>query len=573
MNPDLCTSLVDLLMQRSLDSPDDVAYVFLTEGEIEQQTSVTYAELDEQARAIGADLAQRLAQGERALLLYPPGLEFIAGFFGCLYAGVVAVPACPPMPGRPIDQTLAVANSATPGAVLTSSLLHPLLSRYMSQVPQKSSIEVIDTQSSDLTQAETWTVPDIGSDTLALLQYTSGSTSSPKGVMIKHSNLLANTRAVLDALNVAGQPCSSVSWLPQYHDMGLVGPIVLCMYNKGGSYLMSALDFLQKPVRWLRAISYFEADLGVAPNFAFELCARKITAEQREGLDLSCWNSAINAAEPILHSTLVKFAKTFAPCGFNIEQFFCCYGLAEATAFVSGGGPRGMRERTCRVDPRALEESKVVYAEGGRALVSSGLIDAHEQGTTKVVDPLTCESCEESQIGEIWIAGPSVAEGYWNSPEPSTDGLRAFTSDKEGPFCRTGDLGFVKGRALYVTGRLKDMIILNGRNHYPQDIERTVEQSHGALRPGCVAAFSVEAHHMEQLVVVQEVKPDVDPTQMAEIVDAMKQAVFEKHGLHLFRAVLVGRGGVAKTSSGKVRRRECRKRFTQEQLELLTDYQ
>ncbi len=571
------TTLVEILRRRVLHQPDRLAYTFLLDGEIEE-AHLTYADLDRKARAIGARLQSLGACGERALLLYPPGLDFIAGFFGCLYAGVVAVPIYPPHPAR-LDRTLprflAIARDAQPVAVLTSSELLPVAESLILQAPDLQALHWLATDTIAGNLAAEWQPPALSSTSLALFQYTSGSTAAPRGVMLTHGNLLHNSYLMQQCFEHTSES-RGVIWVPPYHDMGLIAGILHPFHLCSSMILMSPVAFLQRPLRWLQAISRSRATTSGGPNFAYDLCVRKITPEQRATLDLSSWDVAVTSAEPIRHDTLERFAEAFASCGFRQKAFYPCYGLAEAT-LIASGGLKGAPPIVFTVQSAALERNRAVAASredaGARTLVGCG----QSRGDQKIVivHPETLTRCSSDEVGEIWIAGPSVAQGYWNQPEDTERAFHAYLANTgEGPFLRTGDLGFLKDGELFVTGRLKDLIIIDGYNHYPQDIELTVEQSYPALRPGCCAAFSVDVAGQERLVIAAEVERSYLPRRVQsldtkEVVQAIRRAVAEYHELSVYAVSLLKPGTIPKTSSGKIQRHVCRTNFLAGSLDVI----
>jgi len=535
-----------------------LAFAYLVDGETEE-VRITYAELDRQARGIAAWLQAHGLQGQRAMLLYPPGLEFIAAFFGCLYAGVVAVPAYPPRMNRSLGRIQAIAADCDARVALTTSAVlervQPLLvtSRDLMKVRWRATDDVNGMSDS------AWENPNVGPGTLAFLQYTSGSTGKPKGVMLTHGNLVHNSGVIKHLFDQSQRTGKGVFWLPSYHDMGLIGGILQPMFISRPNYLMSPVAFLQRPMRWLQAISRYGATISGGPNFAYDLCVRKSTPEQRAALDLSSWELAFNGAEPVRAETIDRFCEMFAPCGFRREAFYPCYGLAEATLIVTGG-----YKNTAPVIrdfvAEDLEKGSAVSGEGeGRRLVGSGENAPGQQ--LAIVDPETTRALANGSIGEVWVKGPSVAQGYWNRPEETGHVFRAQLSDTgEGPFLRTGDLGFIDRGELFITGRLKDLIIIRGLNHYPHDIELTVEKSHGGVRPSCVATFAVEGEDNTRLVVVAEVER-TGRGQADEIIEAIRRDVAREHELVVDAIVLLKSGGVPKTSSGKIQRSACRASF------------
>ncbi|MBI3965218.1 MAG: fatty acyl-AMP ligase, partial [Chloroflexi bacterium] len=533
---------------------------YLVDGE-DEEAHLTYAELDRWVRAIGALLQEHSRPGDRVLLLYHPGLDFPAAIFGCLYAGVVAVPTYPPRPGR-YDRVHArlqgIAASARPSVVLTTSNLLPSLRDGLANSPGLESARWLSTDDLSLELAGDWRPPSLASDTLALFQYTSGSTAAPKGVMVSQGNLLHNASMIW--VNFEHTPASrGVMWVPPHHDLGLLGGLLHPVYGGVPVVLMSPLHFLQQPMRWLRAVSRYRATTSGGPNFAYDLCVRATTPEQRASLDLSAWEIAFNAAEPVSDETMERFATAFAPAGFRARAFDPVYGLAEATAFVSSSR-RSAPPVVRSFDGSELQRGRAVpvAADAGDAHTLTGCGRTTPDQRIVVAEPVSAAPCPPDEIGEIWLSGPSVAQGYWDRPEDTAQTFGAYLSNREGPFLRTGDLGFVLDGELFITGRLKDLIVIRGRNHYPQDLERTVEQSHPALRPSCGATFSVLIDGEEHLVVAQELerhyrKPDAD-----EVFRAIRRALAEEHGLAVRTILLLRTGSLPKTPSGKVQRLPCR---------------
>ncbi|MBW4644889.1 MAG: AMP-binding protein [Goleter apudmare HA4340-LM2] len=563
-------SLIDILRSRAVTEPDRLALRFLQDGEIES-ASLTYQSLDQKARAIAAQLQSLGLEGERVLLLYAPGLEFVSAFFGCLYAGVVAVPAYPPRRDRFLDRLLSMIADAQPKIILTTTSTLSELERRFAADPQVLSWLTTDTIALEL--AQQWQKPAIANDTLAFLQYTSGSTAVPKGVRVTHGNLLHNSEQIYRCFQHTPHS-QGVIWLPPYHDMGLIGGVLQPIYGGFPVTLMSPVAFLQKPIRWLSAISQFQATTSGGPNFAYELCMSKITPEQRLNLDLSSWEVAFNGAEPIRSETLERFAQAFAPCGFRRSAFYPCYGMAEGTLIVSGG-EKTSAPIVCEVETKAIEQNQVVCGKSANSKTLVGLGRAWLDQKIVIADPETLRECPSGRVGEIWVAGGSVALGYWNQPEASKQTFQAYLADTQaGPFLRTGDLGFFQDGELFISGRLKDLIIIRGHNHYPQDIELTVEQSHCALRIAGGAAFTVEVDGVERLAIAQEVERnylrhlDVD-----EVVGAIRQAISEAHELQVYAVVLLKTGTIPKTASGKIQRHACRTGFLAETLEVVGNWQ
>ncbi|MCI0581197.1 MAG: fatty acyl-AMP ligase [Chloroflexi bacterium] len=569
---------MESLRWRALNQPYRRAITYLEDGESRAE-SLTYEELDWQARAIAAMLQRRNAAGERAILLFFPGLEYVTAILGCFYAGVVAVPAFPPRLNRPSLRIKAIAADAQASLVLTTTPILESMSERYSQTPELSGMNYLTTDEAPDDLAEDWQKPALAGDTLAMLQYTSGSTSAPKGVMVSHGNLAHNLHMLQCAL-ADDEQSTFMTWLPLYHDMGLIGTILKPLYIGASVITMSPTAFLQRPALWLQALSRYRAHISGAPSFAYELCVLKITETQKASLDLSNWQLAFVGAEPVRAGTLERFATTFAPYGFRREAFYPAYGLAEATLFVSGGLDTNP-PKTCAVVPAELEQDRVVVCEPEEPGAAIHVLCGHSWLAEEIVivDPISRVPSPPDRIGEIWVSGPNVAQGYWNKPEETAQTFGAHLVDGSGPYLRTGDLGFMHEGELVITGRLKDLIIIDGRNHYPQDIELTVEQHCLMLRPGCSAAFSVDVADEERLVIVAEVDQHYRPLLRQQdavttngsatrrqldrdaVVKAMRTAVAVHHDLELYDVVLIRAGHIPKTSSGKIQRRTCREHY------------
>lgn len=566
-------TLIDLLLHRAEYQPERLAYSFLLDGESEE-ISVTYAQLDRRARAIGAWLQTKEASGERVLLLYPPGLDYIAAFFGCLYAGSTAVPAYPPRLNRPVPRIQAIVADAKPKVTLTTTAILSNIEKRFEHTPDLKALNWLNTDEIPPDLDLAWQFPEVSPDTLAFLQYTSGSTSQPKGVMLSHANLMHNLKVIRHGFQIRDQG-RGVFWLPSYHDMGLIGGVLEPMYVAGPSQLMSPVSFLQRPFRWLQAITRFKGTISGAPNFAYDLCVEKITKDQIKTLDLSSWRLAFCGAEPVRPETLDRFAETFEPCGFRKQAFYPCYGLAEGTLLVSGGEGPG-EPLTFSLKRSALEQDRVVTArpeqeKDALTMVSCGRTLLDQQIT--IVNPERLTSCKPNQVGEIWVSGPSIAQGYWNNPSDTKQAFQAFLQDTGGgPYLRTGDMGFLRNGELYITGRLKDMIIIHGLNHYPQDIELTVEKSHPALQPSGGAAFSVPIEDEEHLVIVQELTRQHRKANVDQVVKAIRKAVAEEHDLQVYAILLVKPLSIPKTSSGKLKRHACKREFLKSQLDVIGEW-
>lgn len=564
------SNLVNLLIYRSRYQPQKAAYIFLQDGELET-ARLTYQDLDLQARALASHLQSLVPIGSRVLLICPPGLGFITAFFGCLYAGVVAVPVYPPRPNQSLSRLQAIVADARPSIALTTTTILVNMERGLTQSPDLQALSLLAIDKIDVNLAPIWQQHLIKKDTLAFLQYTSGSTGIPKGVMVSHSNLMHNLEYIKQAFELTPESVS-VTWLPSFHDMGLIDGIIQPLYAGFLGVLMPPVAFLQRPIRWLQAIQNYRATHSGGPNFSYELCIRKITAEQRNTLDLRSWRTAYNGAEPIRSETLQGFADAFKPCGFQPSFLYPCYGMAETTLMVAGGRVQD-EPIYFAAQADALEQNRVVKAAENTLSVRHLVGCGRSWLDTKivVVTPDTLTPCASDEVGEIWVSGSSVTQGYWNRSSETAITFQARLADTgEGPFLRTGDLGFLSNGELFVTGRLKDLIIIRGRNHYPQDIELTVEQSHSALRPGCGATFSVEMEGDEQLVVVQELeRSHIKNLKADEIFGAIRQAVATQHELQVYAILLLKTASIPKTSSGKIQRRACRAGFLGNNLEVV----
>jgi len=579
-------TIVDLLRQRAAYRPHDRAFTFLVDGE-NDEINVTYSELDRKARAVGGWLTSEGMAGKRVLLLYPSGLDFIAAFMGCLYGGAIAVPAYPPRKNRSVERIEAIAADANASVALTT---RDVLDRFDALRTSAPSLEHLMWQvDSELDPhwSDRWERPPVDGETLAFLQYTSGSTGMPKGVMLSHENLLHNSLRIMQAFEITRSQ-SGVFWLPSFHDMGLIGGILVPLYGGKFNVLMSPVAFLQKPLRWLQAIAKYRASISGGPNFAYELCVRKTTPEQRAALDLSSWSLAFNGAEPVRAETMAAFAEAFAVSGFRREAFYPCYGLAESTLMVTGGmkfEPPVVRN----FDPLSVDTGTVQVRSAddpaARRLVGSGReLDGQD---VLIVDPQSREPLPPGGVGEIWVSGPSVAKGYWNRPDETAETFGAMLAlpsadapsrmgrwrPNPGPYMRTGDLGFFDNGELFVTGRLKDLIIIRGRNHYPQDLEHSVEGASSVVRPGSVAAFAVEIDDRERVVIVAELERGKrDPAALRAAFETIRKRLATEHEVAAEAIVLVRPNSIPKTSSGKIQRHACRRQFLEESLAVIEQH-
>jgi acyl-CoA synthetase (AMP-forming)/AMP-acid ligase II len=563
-------SIADILTHRAESEPDHLAYRFLDfeGGDNVKETSINYRELYESITHIAGHIQPGENETPKALLLYPPGLQYIYAFYACLYAGVIAVPAYPPFSEGTAKQIANITSKIAPDYVLTvDSYLMPLqntLNKYMNHKRTRW-------LGTDRLEGHICTSVnhEIDGDRIAFLQFTSGSTAMPRGVILKHSNLLHNLSLIKKCF---GHTESSVGviWLPPYHDMGLIGGVIQPLYAGFPVILMSPLSFLKKPFRWLRAISEYRATTSGGPNFSYELCVDKISPEQREQLDLSSWRVAFNGAEQIHPETIRRFTDKFKQAGFKAKSFYPCYGLAESTLMVSGGDlgslpnlKRFKREDSEKITSFTLgeEDDSVEYVSCGKKL---------DDGEIYIINPTTFEQCNAGVLGEVWVRGPSVASGYWNEGNVlNTFVTTTFHDGLRQPYLRTGDLGFICDNELYITGRIKEVIIINGKNHFPQDIEKTAGGCHPLLRKGMGAAFTIDDGGKTRILLAQETMQALDSQTYSEIGRMMRIAVAETHGLHLHKILFLKKHSLPKTTSGKVKRVTCTADYTNGKLSIV----
>ncbi|MCK1741512.1 fatty acyl-AMP ligase [Bradyrhizobium sp. 139] len=554
---DTFRSLVALLARRAADQGDDRAYIFVSDRGAEEAV-LSFRQLHDAATALAARLAATARRGDRAILVFPPGLEFVVAFFGCLMAGIIAVPMMMPRRNSARDASAAIQANCTPAVALTTSafaLRGDLQARFAQE-----DIRWIEV---DLTAGSGAIVdlPEPAPDDIAFLQYTSGSTSEPKGVMVSHANLLANLEMIRLALGNTRQS-TYVNWVPLYHDMGLILNALQTLYVGATCVLMAPNAFMQRPLGWLRAISHYRAEVACGPNFGFDLCVSRCRSDQLDGIDLSSVKIALNGAEPVRAETIERFIATFAAHGFDPRAMYPAYGMAEATLLISGG-KRGDGHVTRNVSRKALQGHVAEgpsNADDTQTVVGCGRALAGEQ--IAIVDPESRRRLPADSVGEIWVSGAHIARAYWRNEEATRDGLNAGIAGEDDPWLRTGDLGFLDADGeLFVTGRIKDLIIIRGINHYPQDIERTVQSLDGALRENCGAVFSVPDESGEEtLVIVQEVERTARHTiDVAEIQGRIREAVADSHELSARHIALIRPGALPKTTSGKTQRKLARR--------------
>ena len=556
-------TLPDILERRAVDRPRDRAYTFLEDGEREREM-LTWLDLHASSMNLAAAFAEIVPPGSRVLLLFPPGLSFLSAFLASVRAGTIAVLSYPPTGGtgdRIVARLRGIAADAGFSLVVAPAVIHAkrreltALLPELTDAPWMNSDEVARAASGFAGNRRT-TTSDI-----ALLQYTSGSTSRPRGVMVSQANLLHN---LASSATLAGhnQDSVGVTWLPVNHDMGLIEGVLQPLFSGFPVWLMSPAAFLQRPARWLQAISRFRATHSGGPDFAYELCARRIPDREREAIDLSSWRTAFNGSEPVRNGTLEAFQRAFGECGFRWEAFRPAYGLAESTLLVTSGGA-GEEPHLFRADSDALRNGAVEPALPGRPAVTLVSCGKPADGiTVAIVDPERLTRCSHGRTGEIWISGDSVAAGYWRRGTATDLTFRArMQPGGDGPFLRTGDLGFVRGGHLFVTGRIKDLLIVRGLKHYPQDVELSVERADPGIRPHASAAFNL-VREQASIAVAAELEPRLTRRSHAmrdfpAIANAIAQAVSAAHGFVPAVIALVEPGSLPRTTSGKIERYRC----------------
>lgn len=565
-----CTSLVEVVQLRALHTPEKVCCTFL-DNETEEHMS--YEALDQQSRAIAATLQMHGAKpGDRILLLFSPGLPLIQAFIGCLYAGCIAVPIYPPAQEKLVEKAQRIMTNSKPVLTLMTAAHLQQFAAGDDPVFNKTPCLAVDTIS--LEQRNSWQKLTPQKEDIAFLQYTSGSTMHPKGVMISHSNLLDNLGKMYNSFQVDDKTVL-FTWLPPHHDMGLIGCILTPIYGGFPTVMMSPFSFLQNPLSWLKNISKYKATISGCPNFAYDYCVKRIPEEKKAGLDLSSWQVAFNAAEPVRKETMEHFYQAFKDYGFRKNAFSPCYGLAEATLLVTCGVP-GVPYKTLTLAKEQYQDHRVHFAEenspDSHTLVNCGALIQ----TVKIVDADTLMPCEPDQVGEIWVESPSVAQGYWNQPEETEHAFHGLIkNDTTGMrYLRTGDLGFIHEEELYVTGRIKDLIILYGKNHYPQDIEYSILHApvHDFL--GKCAAFVIQVNHEYQLTVICEVKdPQMDAATQEKLFNSIFELVYRIHQLEIHTIVFIPLKTMPHTTSGKIRRNFCRNYLLDNSLPVVATWQ
>ncbi|MEC1158936.1 fatty acyl-AMP ligase [Cytobacillus horneckiae] len=562
-------SLLEVLENVVQHTPQKKAFTYLSNGVFHEST--TYIQLVSEAKQIASYMQQQKLMGKRALIMFPSSISYIKTFLACLYAKVIAIPVYPPTLSKNLNRITSIMNHSSADVIFTTSKLQSYVSKINLEMTDAKCISL---DKIDLPPIDSYIQLDINGDEIAFLQYTSGSTSSPKGVMVTHNNIITNEEMIRHAFG-NNQDTKILGWLPLYHDMGLIGNVLQPLYLGTSCVLMDPLDFLQKPIRWLQAISEHKAEVSGGPNFAYELCIKKIKEQEIESLDLSSWEVAFNGAEPIRSDTLIDFAKKFKPAGFNMKSFYPCYGMAEATLLITGGD-RKKEPIIKRFDLEKLKENKAVEllstTTNASTLVSCGITQLDQ--TIKIVDPITKNICVEGAIGEIWVSGQNVAKGYLNNEQQDT--FLGRVPKETTNYLKTGDLGFLYQGQLYVTGRSKDVIILRGKNFFPQDIEKTVEVSSNCLSSAACAAFTILEKNEEKLVVIAELERSYRPRNgfikkgfnPEQILKDIRKNIMQEYGIQPYAIHLIKTGTILKTSSGKVRRSACKEAYEKEELQI-----
>lgn len=574
--PSATDTFSTILARHAALAPDDLAYIHLLDGETDEER-ITYRDLHRRAAAFASALTEAVPVSGRALILMPPGPDYIAALFGCFHAGVVGVSVAPPHPKRlhrTLPRLLTIAADAAAECVVTIPAIKELAEPLQAEEQPLLTVPWVTANDAEEPRTEEWGATPCPRNEVAFLQYTSGSTADPRGVVLTHEHLLAMCEMIAQLADLELGRDFGFCWLPPYHDMGLIGGVLQTVYSGGASVMTSPLTVMKRPMRWLEGISRYRATTSGAPDFAYDLCVRHFDPARAEELDLSSWAVAFNGAEPIRASTLDAFASTFEPYGFRRSAFVPCYGLAEATLLVSGL-PREAPPKVRRVSAAALEQGRVAdVAEDEPATELVGCGPPYPGYEIAIVDPDTRRRCQERSIGEIWVAGPSVADGYWRRPHETTETFAATLAGDDAPgrrFLRTGDLGVLLDGELYVVGRLKDLIILNGRNIHPHDIEAAAEGTDLAVRPHCSAAFEPADGQGARITLVAEVAGDAGPAGAA-VIEAIRQQVATHLDVHLERIVLCPPGSVPKTTSGKVQRRLCDRLLSTQELTVVAEW-
>lgn len=565
-------SLVEIISKRAVSQYNHVVYRFLGDG-VNETESFTFGEIDRVARSIAQKLSERVSKGDRVVLLFPQGLNYIAALYGCFYGGFIAIPVYPPRRNRKTDRLNAIIEDSGASVCLSTEDVFNTVERNFSDNKLLSDMEwFMYEKVSGISEPKTLNAfPEPGD--VAFIQYTSGSTGNPKGVMITHENIIYNSEFIHRSFGFSSNTVG-MNWLPVFHDMGLIGGIFQAAFLGLLNVGMPPVAFLKNPLNWLKAIDKYKATTGGGPNFGYDYCIQKISPDEVNGLDLSAIKNFYCGGEPVRRKIFEDFPKVFSAAKVRANQMFAVYGMAETTLIVTGGDP-GTEPKFIRVDQEALSNNRVVFVskdKKGVDLVSNGHVWMETE--VAIVNPETFEKVDENMIGEVWIKGPTVAKGYWNKPEETKRTFKAFMKNGGGPWLRSGDLGFLYNDELYITGRLKDLIIIRGVNYYPNDIEYTVELAHEAFKVNSGAAFSIQNEGGEKLVIVQELERKfLRNTDYDALIALIRKVIAEEHELEVFSVVLIRTGSIPLTSSGKIQRRQTRYEYLTDKLNVVASWQ
>ncbi len=566
------STYVEVIQKRALETPDHVVYRFLENG-IDESEHLTYAALDLIAKKVGRVLQEKGTKGDRVLMLYPAGLSYIASLFGCMYSGFIGVPAYPPRKNRGLKRLLSIIADSEANLCLLTRQIYQDIERNFADEPLLKNMQWIVYEDIDNHKASSFIPTEITPEDIALLQYTSGSTGHPKGVMISQLNLLYNSEYIRQSLGLSKKTIG-MNWLPVFHDMGLIGGVLQVAYLGAVNIGMPPTSFLKNPGNWLRAIQKYKANTGGGPNFSYDYCVQKISDEEVKLLDVSSMNVFYCGAEPIRKATYQSFTNHFSPAKARLNQLYSCYGMAETTLIVTGMNP-GSEPVFLNLDTEALSKNKVVITDSEtRSTAIAGCGHTWMETEVRIINPDTFAPVANNEIGEIWVSGPTVAKGYWNKKEESMRTFQAHTCHGEGPYLRTGDLGFLHHNELFVTGRIKDLIIIRGANFYPGDLEYTMQNAHPDLRENGGAAFPITHQNEEVLVLVQELeRTAMRNTNHDELISTIRKAIAEEHEIEVFAVLLIKTGSIPLTSSGKIQRRQTRYEYLNGELEIVAQWQ
>ncbi len=563
-----------LLRIRAKQHPDKTVFIFLEDG-INETARITYGELERKASLVAAALLEKNKKGERCILLFQAGIDFIVAFMGCLLAGVIAVPSYPPRRNRKNERFQAIVDNCKPSVIIASDSIANDLQKNPEDHEKIKNIRLISFDKLEFSQENMVAKSEISKEDIAFLQYTSGSTGMPNGVMVSHGNLIHNSEIIKKAFN-HDENLRGVNWLPPFHDMGLIGTLLQPIYVGGQNAIIPPTSFLRYPERWLKAITKYKGNTVGGPNFALDYCCDKISEEDKKEIDLSSVEIFFCGSEPIRESTLNRFSEYFMNCGFKAGMFYPCYGLAESTLICTGGDYKD-KPAYFSAEKNSLEtENKIRPVKGNKQALSFVACGYPFYDMEVIIaDHNKKEICPNGQTGEIWVNGPSVCKGYWKNAVKTKGTFHAVLKNNEQQkYMRTGDVGFIHEGQLYITGRLKDLIIIRGQNFFPQDIENTVESCHQALRKYSGAVFSADIKQEERLVIVSEVERSyIRNLDNEEVFNTIREAVSEEYNIAPFAMVLIKTGSILKTSSGKIQRLATKKAFLQNELNVIASWE